>query len=257
MGNYLKSKNIEEKKVYIGEIPAIVFRPIEISNRYPTIIFYHGWSSNKESQRFRAFILSNLGYQVVIPDAINHGERNPIDHQNIENMGKYFWDTIFKNIEESEKIIKELIKEYDADPDRLGVTGHSMGGFTAAGVFTHNPKFKALVVFNGSCAWENSNKIFKESFEVTMTKGLIELEGKVKKLDPIENLEKIKNRPILMLHGESDSMVSIESQRKFYRDIKPLYEDKAKIKLIKYLNLNHFLTTNMLEECSNWFDTYL
>ena len=34
----------------------------------------------------------------------------------------------------------------------LRVMGHSMGGFTAAGVLT-NPQLKAMVSFNGSCAW--------------------------------------------------------------------------------------------------------
>lgn len=79
MKNCLRFSNVVEEKIYIGEIPAIIFRPAETRNLYPTVIFYHGWSSSKENQRFRAFILSALGYQVVIPDAINHGERNPID----------------------------------------------------------------------------------------------------------------------------------------------------------------------------------
>ncbi|NLJ98598.1 MAG: alpha/beta fold hydrolase [Tissierellia bacterium] len=257
MKNCLRFSNVVEEKIYIGEIPAIIFRPAETRNLYPTVIFYHGWSSSKENQRFRAFILSALGYQVVIPDAINHGERNPIDYQRIENMEKYFWNTIFNNIDESENIIEELVKKYNTDPNRIGVAGNSMGGFTAAGIFTHNPKLKALVVFNGSCGWENSNRLFKESLGITMSRGLKEIEYRVRKLDPMNNLEILKNRPILMLHGDKDSMVSIESQRKFYRNIKPLYKDKNRIELIKYLNLNHFVTTNMMEECAIWFHMYL
>lgn len=51
-------------------------------------------------------------------------------------------------------VIERLILKYNADPDKIGVIGNSMGRFTAAGVFTHNPSIKALVVFNGSCGWK-------------------------------------------------------------------------------------------------------
>lgn len=257
MVDYLKSSNIIEEKIHIGSIPAIIFRPKENKGLYPTIILYHGWGSSKESQRIRGFILSTVGYQIIIPDAINHGERNPVDHQIIENYRKYFWDTIFQNVDESTKIIEELISNYNADPNRIGVIGNSMGGFTAAGVFTHNPKLKALVVFNGSCGWEISNNIFKETLGITMIKELEEVEERVSKVDPMNNLQLLIDRPILILHGDSDSSVSIEGQRLFYNKTKPLYQDKDKIKLVEYPNLNHFVTTNMMEESISWFHKYL
>jgi len=78
MADYLKSNFIVEEKVRIQEIPAIIFRPREVKERIPTVIFYHGWSSNKELQRIRGFILASAGYQAVIPDAVYHGERNPL-----------------------------------------------------------------------------------------------------------------------------------------------------------------------------------
>ena len=256
MNNYLKSNNILEKKIYIGEIPAILFRPRK-NGLLPTIILYHGWGSNKESQRIRGFILSAVGYQVIIPDAINHGERGDIDYEDTKNIRKYFWDTILNNLDEVENIINHLIIEYEADLDRIGVVGHSMGGFTAAGIFTHNPKVKASVVLNGSYNWGNSNKIFKKSLQIETTKDLVEMEDRVNKFDPMNNLELLKDRPILILHGASDSVVSIESQRIFYNRIEALYEDKQRIEFIEYANLDHFVTTNMMEECVSWFYRYL
>ncbi len=255
--SYLKANNIIEEKIYIGEIPIILFKPKDKKGLLPTIIFYHGWSSKKEFQRMRGFILSTVGYQVVIPDAIHHGERNPIDDYNIENATKYFWDTIFNNIKESDTIIDEMISNHNADPTRIGVIGNSMGGFTSAGVFVHNPKIKALVVLNGSCGWENSNRILKESFKIYMSRDLMETEEDIINMDPMNGLHRLKDRAILMLHGDKDSVVSIESQRIFYNKIKPLYKDKNKIGFIEYPNLNHFVTTNMMEESIIWFHKYL
>ncbi len=254
---HLKSNHIIEDRITIGKIPVILFRPKEAGELLPTIILYHGWSSNKEFQRMRGFILSSVGYQVAIPDAIYHGERNPLLSYDIDNATRYFWNTILNNIEESQSIIEELILKYRADPNRIGVIGNSMGGFTAAGIFTHNSNIKALVVFNGSCGWENFNKRFKESYEISEAYELKEIEEKVSKLNPQNNLNLLIDRPILILHGNSDNVVPIESQRIFYNKIKPMYNYRDRIKFLEYPNLNHFVTTNMMEESIVWFYEYL
>ncbi|WP_424572096.1 hypothetical protein [Schnuerera ultunensis] len=60
-----------------------------------------------------------------------------------------------------------------------------------------------------------------------------------------------------MLHGNSDNVVPIESQRIFYNKIKPMYNYRDRIKFLEYPNLNHFVTTNMMEESIVWFYEYL
>ncbi len=256
MADHLKSDFIVEEKISMGNIPAILFRPKNKEGLLPTAILYHGWSSNKEFQRMRGFILSSAGYQVIIPDAIYHGERNPLKNYNLENAKKYFWHVVLNNIEESKIIIEQAVSKYQADPARIGILGHSMGGFTAAGVFTHNLDIKALVVFNGACNWNYFNQWFKgkgwveEDFE-------FEEEERVSTLDPQNNLKLLKDRPILLLHGDRDGLVPIEGQRIFYSKIKECYKNPKRIKLIEYPNLNHFVTTNMMEEAIYWFYKYL
>jgi len=72
-----------------------------------------------------------------------------------------------------------------------------------------------------------------------------------------KNLNLLVNRPILLLHGDRDSLVPVESQRNFYSEIKPMYKFKDKIEFIEYENLNHFVTTNMMEESIGWFHRFL
>lgn len=84
-----------------------------------------------------------------------------------------------------------------------------------------------------------------------------EMEERINKFDPMNNLHLLIDRPILLLHGDSDSLVSIESQRIFYKKIELMYNCGDKIKLIEYPNLNHFVTTNMMEESIAWFHKYL
>ena len=253
MIDYIKSNSITEEKVQIQGIPAIIFRPKEAKGRIPTVIFYHGWSSSKELQRLRGFILASAGYQAVLPDAVYHGERNPLHQYDNEAAIKYFWDVIFNNIEEYGTIARELTLKYNADPERIAVMGNSMGGFTAVGIFTHNKDIKTLIVFNGSCGWES----FNGSIEVPSSEEIETLRQRVEHMDPMNNSDMLKDRPILMLHGDSDIVVPVDSQRIFYNKLSQLYNDKDKISLIEYPRLNHFVTTNMMEESINWLGKYL
>ncbi|MDD2446218.1 MAG: prolyl oligopeptidase family serine peptidase [Tissierellia bacterium] len=249
--------NTYEKNLLIDDIPALVIIPKNKAKLHPTVILYHGWGSSVEKQRFRGIILSNLGFQVIIPCAIHHGTRDPIDHSLAENAGQYFWKIIFQNIDESNKIIDYAIKELNADPKNIGVCGNSMGGFTAAGVFATVTDLYALVVFNGSCNWDLSNEMFIKSinmYDITIPE---ELQNKLDMHNPMKNLEHIINRPILMLHGDSDTSVDIRPQIEFYEKTKDMYTDSDRLKFIEYPNLNHFVTTNMMEEAYIWFNKYL
>lgn len=250
---HLHSNFIIEEKIHIDNIPAILLRPKEDNEKYPTIIFYHGWSSKKEYQRLRGLIFATVGFQVLIPDAIYHGERNPIDYKKNPFL---FWDVVFRNIEESNILIDGLISNYKADPERISLIGHSMGGFSSAGIFTNNPLIKSVVILNGSFNWGHFNKFLESTLKLEVTDKLKEIAEKAKKLDPFNRLELLVDRPILMLHGQSDSLVPIDGQRTFYKEIEPLYQNKEKIKLMEYPNLNHYVTTNMIEESIIWFKKY-
>lgn len=249
--------NTIEKNVLIDDIPALVLTPKNDSKVYPTVLLYHGWGSSVEKQRFRGHILSNLGFQIIIPCAIHHGDRDPIDHTKAENAGKYFWKIIFQNIDESEKIIDFAIDKLKADPESIGVCGNSMGGFTSSGIFASNEDLKAVVVFNGSFNWDVSNKIFLKALNMYDIEIPKELQEKLDMHNPMKNLKHIINRPILMLHGDSDTSVDIRAQRDFYEEVAPIYTEPDKLKFVEYPNLDHFVTTNMMEEAAIWFDKYL
>lgn len=248
--------NISEEKIYIEDIPVIVLEPKNQDKKMGTIVLYHGWSSSKETQRMRGFILASVGYRVAIPDAINHGERDPFESYGFER-GDDLWNTVFENIREWGILISGLDRKYKIDRDKIGVIGNSMGGITAAGIYTQNDYIKALVVLNGSMAWKNTNDSVKDLVDIAMTEKLKKIENKIEKADPIMNADLLLDRPILLLHGDSDEVVPVTSQRKFFQYINPKYKDQDKIKFIEYPGLNHLVTTNMMEDSILFFNKYI
>lgn len=246
------------EEITIGDINALVLRPNTTNNKKrKTIIFYHGWSSCKESQRLRAYILASFGYQVIIPDAKHHGSRGSLDYLNKDVACKYFWDTVLSNIEESSSIIKYAIDNLQADKDNIAVSGNSMGGITSSGVLIKHSYIKTAVIMNGSCNYRGLNKKFLSRIELNkdLQNELEKLEKTLDLYDPYQNIEKIDNRKILILHGKKDSIVDINPQIEFVKKMKSFSRDN--ISFIQYERLNHFVTTNMMEEALIWFEDQL
>ncbi len=251
-----ESQLVSSERIVIGNIPCLRYRPKDSSGLLPTVIYYHGWHSSKEYQRFKGTVLAVYGYQVIIPDAIYHGERNPIDYDKPDAFEKYFWDVIIQNTEESQSLIENIIDKYEADSSRIAVMGNSMGGFSASGVFVKNSNIKCMVNTNGSCAWVKAEEIFRETDNLPPIS-----EERIRKLstyDPMYNTGKLKIRPILMLHGDSDSSIPIDGQREFFKEISPLYsESPEKLVLVEVPRMDHYISTGMLEEAIEWLKKYL
>lgn len=249
----MKFINISKTEIDINGIPAIILRPEMEMESYPTVVFYHGWSSRKEYQEFRGSVIASLGYQVIIPDAAHHGERGELDYDTSENSG-FFWKVVLSNLDEWSNIRAYAVDRLKADPGRLAVAGHSMGGFTSAGIFTENPDIRTCIILNGSFNWLESNEEFKRRLNVHMTREFQELEQEVAERDPASSMDNLLDRPILILHGEADSMVDIGPQREFYEKLRELHRSEGDLKMVSYKNLDHFVTTNMLEEMGKWLE---
>jgi dienelactone hydrolase len=200
--------------------------------------------------------MATYGYQVIVPDALHHGERNPIDHDAPKMLETYLWKIILQNVKESGIIIDSIIEKHDADPHRIGIMGSSMGGFSGAGVFIHNPNLKCFVNFNGSCAWLCTEEIFRQRTQRPfMEESFV---ADLSQFDPMCNKDKLKERPILMLHGDADSSVPISCQRMFYSEVAPLYkDDPERLKLEEIPRMDHYISTGMLEEGIMWLKKYL
>ncbi|MDR5659855.1 alpha/beta fold hydrolase [Serpentinicella sp. ANB-PHB4] len=246
---------VDVNEIKLAGIPCIHIKPNFINENLPTVVLYHGWSSNKENFKFIGTILAQNGYRVVIPDSIDHGERGALDYESIEVMQANFWRVVFQSVNEFTDLITEAIKTLDVDNNKIAVMGSSMGGFISSGIFAQNENIKCLVNMNGACAWENAEYHFRKLHNLEFATG--EQMEYIKANDPIKSKDTFRQRGILLLHGDSDTQVPIDTQRYFYNEIKDMYKSSENIQLIESPNLDHYKTVKMIEDSLDWLNRFL
>lgn len=246
---------IDSSEVILNGVPCIYIKPNFINGDLPTVLLYHGWSSNKENFKFIGTVLAQNGFQVIVPDAVDHGVRASLDYENILIMKENFWRVVFETVNESKGLIDEAVKVLGINENKIAVMGSSMGGFICSGIFTRNKNVKCIINMNGASAWENSEYHFRRLHNLNFATE--EQMAYIKENDPLRFKGTFNPRGILLLHGDSDTQVSIETQRYFYNEVKGTYMDSNNLQLIESPGLDHYKTVRMLEESIDWLNRFI
>lgn len=248
---------INFEQININDIPTTVIYPKNLTHALPTIFIYHGWSSKKAVHENLGALLACHGFMVVIPEAIHHGERGTIDYWSAHSGFNYFWPTIQNSIKEFPIILKYVKDNYNIDENRIGITGHSMGAITTSGLIAHHKNIKAAVTMDGTGAWkEFTLELLGDNYDPhneTINGALAQIDA----LSPINNIKAFKNLPLLLLHGEMDKVVPIDTDNLFFEALKENYDKGAPLKMITFDRLNHFVTQAYMNEMISWFENYL
>lgn len=236
---------IEEKRINVDGIPCL-----QITcggNPRGVVLFYHGWTSMKEYQSVRGHLLAAYGYDVLLPDAVNHGERGPIEY---EEEGAYpeFWATIFQNVREAQPLLYHIGQWLPDKP--IAVMGHSMGGFTALSVMTHYKECKTAVAINGSGWWDESERRLRASLHIDKPKCYPVLRGQIAAMDPYEYTYRLQGRSVLALNGGADTVVDNAAETMYMEKL--LNESGVDSRFITYDDVGHFVTTNMMGDAIQW-----
>jgi dipeptidyl aminopeptidase/acylaminoacyl peptidase len=126
------------------------------------------------------------------------------------------------------------VAHYPVDPNRLGVTGYSYGGFLTNWVITQTSRFKAAVVGAGISNWLSDYGTAdiprtKES-EFSGAPWSQEAGERLRALSPITYAGNVKT-PTLFVHGEADMRVPIEEGEQMYTALK---KQHVEAKFIRY-----------------------
>jgi Hydrolases of the alpha/beta superfamily len=241
----------------IQDVPILEVIPDDAFHKpLPLVIFYHGWRSDKELVLTQARKLAQKNIRVVLPDAMNHGQR----HQNVSSIPSFtFWNSIQGNLAEF-----DLIKNYFDDQNlienhKLGVGGYSMGGMTTGALLTAHPEISAAAVIMGTPDLKGYARLVRQDAKerkLYIPSDLESLTSWIENYDLNSQPEKINHRPVLFWHGTEDPRIPYQMSKDFFDRVHN--EDYAdQVAFITGYKAGHLVEIRLMDKIANFFEYYL
>ncbi|MFL2075583.1 dienelactone hydrolase family protein [Marinilactibacillus psychrotolerans] len=208
----------------IGEVPLLEVVKEELRNEeLPTVIFYHGWTSHKESVLVQGYELAKRGIRAILPEAYMHGERSQSAQSTQDNT--VFWEVVTHNLKEVNMIREKYISQNLSDAEKFGISGLSMGGITTSAMLTQFDWIHLAAILMGNTSpvdfsnWLLSSK-WTDGYE--NMDGLLteKIKNQLNAISLSEQPEKIAGKSVYFWHGTKDELVPFEQTKQFIEQIK-------------------------------------
>ncbi len=245
-------------------IEGVLIHPLEppAGGRAPLAILPHGgpegisydnWTTNP---LYPAQVLAARGYAVLMPNYRASGGRGvdfaKADHRDLG--GKEFDDVI--------RGIDELARRGLIDPDRVGISGTSYGGYFSAWAGTrHSSRFRLAIPFAGLTNWVS----FTGTTDIPVEMSVVHWDlwwwdhpGLAWDRSPLAHLATAKT-PMLIGHGLADERVHPEQSIELYQALKL---KGVPVELVLYPREPHGLRErahqlDFMRRVVDWFDRYV
>ena len=238
-------------------IEAFVTKPpgFEPARRYPTILDIHGGPVSRFAYGydFGAQYLAANGYVVVQPNPRGSTGRDQAFIRAIyRTWGLTDYDDLIAAVD-------HVIGQGYADPDRLGVTGYSYGGYMTNTVITRTDRFKAAASGAGHSfiAANYGHDIYQKWYSWELGPPWENREA-YDRLSPLLHAGKVTT-PTIFLGGRDDWNVPVLNAELFYQSLRSRGIDTQ---LVVYPGMHHSdwseeFDKDYLRRVREWFDKFL
>ena len=192
----------------------IVYFPENVRENMPLLLFLHGIGERGEK-------IEDIE-KYALPKYMNKFD---ISYIVVAPQCSYnnFWDYHLKDVE---KILKKVYGEYKYDKEKVCIMGSSMGAFGAWNYIASRPN---------------------------LFKGIVSVSGGM--MLPIKQvLMNIKDKKILIYHGDKDDVVDVNQSLVLYDKLKDVGATNVELKIVE--NDNHYLTSHAFKNkyLYEWLD---
>ncbi len=241
----MKIDTIRECNIKLSSAPAsLVYKGTpDTGVSKGTILFYHGLKACKETNIKELRSLAEHGFLAVGIDSVGHGERAfpDLDHR-LSAYGSGddgYLDMVRKTSEEIPEIVDALIGKGLADPNKIGITGISMGGYVTYGAVLADKRIKVAAPVLGSPIW-----------------------AEIGDGSPHHHPDKFFPVALLAQNAGKDESVSPHFAREFHEKLQPFYsESPEKLCYYEFPESGHFMLeddwNNLWKNLIDWFERFL
>ncbi len=225
--------------------------------KLPCVILMHGLGGDKTMFKMLWPMLTNAGYALFAIDAQYHGERKPKEPLPFFGIYPYYSrDALIQTVIDLRRALDYLETRPEIDPKRIGYIGASMGGILGAIFAGVDERVQAPVLLVAGGNW----KILMEKSVLSVfrqnrsSKEIEEALRAMEVVDPVLWVGRISPRPVLMINGDADDVVPVDSN-------KALHEAAREPKKIIWYKGGHVPPPaempNVLNAITSWLNEHL
>lgn len=243
--------------IQIDDIPVLVITKKEHINKpLPTLIYYHGFTSGKETNLTISYLLAKQNCRVVLPECEYHGER--LNNMSSRERELAFWDIVIQSIKELKTIKSYLTNKQLILNERIGVAGTSMGGMITAGSLVVYDWIKCAGLLMSTSRLTKFAKLLIAQFEKENETKIKRVEKEqllndIKPYDLYEQLHQLNDRALFIWHGKKDDIVPFEHAINLWNKIK----SNRHVQMVEEKNRAHHISRHAILEATRFFKKYL
>ncbi len=234
-------------------------KDFDASKKYPMVVGVHGgpgagvqpsWPSAHSYE----MALPAHGYFLLLPNPRgSFGEGEAFTRANVKDFGYGDWRDILAGVDEA-------IRVAPIDPQRLGLTGWSYGGYMTMWGVTQTDRFRAAMAGAGIANWSSyygENKIDQWMIPF-FGKSVYDDPGVYARSAPLTFIKNVKT-PTLIIVGDSDGECPTPQSYEFWHALNTL---GVKTELVVYEHEGHMFAKpehlrDVMTRTVAWFDEYL
>ncbi|HEY2461146.1 MAG TPA: S9 family peptidase [Candidatus Acidoferrum sp.] len=234
-------------------------RDFDPTKKYPMVVNVHGGPSFISlshwpgAHDFSAG-LAGMGYFVLYPNPRgSYGQGENFARGNVRDFGYGDFKDIMAGVDEA-------IRVAPVDPNRLGISGWSYGGFMTMWAVTQTNRFKAAMAGAGLANWQSyyGENLIDQWMIPFFGKSVYDDPEIYAKSSPINFIKKAKT-PTLILVGDSDGEVPAPQSWEFWHALKAL---GVETQFVVYEHEGHLFATaehqrDVISRTLAWFDGHL
>lgn len=256
-----KARNLTWKSDNFSVQGMLIAPPsIEPGKRYPLVVEVHGGPAFAHYPLFPASqdaldaALASRGYYVFRPNPRgSYGQGEVFTQANIKDFGYGDLRDVLAGLDAVENAAP-------IDPERIGITGWSYGGYMTMWALTQTTRFKAAVSGAGLSNWQSyygTNNI--DTWMLPYFGASVYEDPKIyERSSPITFIKNVRT-PTLLLSGDRDAEVPITQSYEYWNALRRL---GVKAEFVVYPDEGHFFfkradQVDVLTRLVGWFDTYL
>lgn len=222
-------------------VPAMLWLPRGGKSPYPCVLFLHGLGGAKLIGASFAHELLKAGFATMALDAVYHGERSANRPMIYKTAFYRLRDSTIQTVIDYRRAIDYLETRPEIDSKRISLIGVSMGAMMGAILAAVDTRVQCPMLLVGGAdrglvgrlsehtPWK---QLRKENPKVNFD----EVSRVLAPADPLNFVDKISPRPVLMINGKADDYMPAQAS-------KLLHETAKEPKMVLWMESGHALPT--------------